>query len=175
MKKYIRKKVEVQCSHCNITFEKDLSEVKRNEKIGRKNYCSMSCAKKEPANIEHISKFKNTDLSKLNPSNIRDEFTPFREHLRRAKRRDEQCDLDLEHLKEVWDKQQGICPYSKVKLEYVNEGKTNSKIYTMSLDRKDSSKGYIKGNVQFVSIAINLMKSNMDEKELQELLTILKE
>lgn len=165
---------KVVCEHCEKEFEKSSREVRRSLKLNRKQYCSMSCAKKSPTNIEHLAKFKNNDISKLNPSNRKDEFSMFREHLRRAKRRDINCNLTLEHLKNVWDKQKGICPYSNVKLEVVNIGKTNSKIYTMSLDRKDSSKGYIINNVQFVGMAINLMKNNMTEVELKELLNILK-
>jgi hypothetical protein len=167
----MRKQIELTC-YCGKTYNKDLSEVIRNEKLGRINYCSKKCSGKIQAKylVENNSNYNISQHS----SNRRDDFTPFREHLRRAKRRDINCNLDLEYLKEIWDRQKGICPYSNVKLECVKEGKTNSKIYTMSLDRIDSSKGYIKNNVQFVSIAINLMKSNMTEIELQELLTILK-
>lgn len=37
-----------------------------------------------------------------------------------------------------------------------------------SLDRIDSLKGYIKGNIQFVSVAANFAKSDFSEKEFLE-------
>jgi hypothetical protein len=36
---------------------------------------------------------------------------------------------------------------------------------TASLDRIDSSKGYIEGNLQWLHKRINIMKGNMSEKE----------
>ena len=36
---------------------------------------------------------------------------------------------------------------------------------TASLDRIDSSKGYVKGNIQWVHIAINFMKHSLPEEE----------
>ena len=39
---------------------------------------------------------------------------------------------------------------------------------------KDSSLGYIKGNIQFISIAMNHMKNNMSHNETLELIEILK-
>lgn len=172
--KQIRKKLEVQCYSCNAIILKDNSEVKRNEKLGRNNFCSISCSKKTPENIAHILSVRNKDVSLLIPDNRRDEFTGFREHLLRAKRRTQNVDITLEYLKEIWDNQQGICPYSKVKLEFVNQKSRNNPIYTMSLDRIDSNLGYIKGNIQFISIAMNLMKNSMTEEEMKELLLILK-
>lgn len=170
--KQVRKKLEVQCYSCNAIILKDNSEVKRNEKLGRNNFCSISCSKKIPENIEMLA--INRTSVHLNAGNRRDEFTGFREHLLRAKRRTQNVDITLEDLKETWDSQQSICPYSKVKLEFVNQKSRNNPIYTMSLDRINSNLGYVKGNIQFISIAMNLMKNSMTEKEMQELLNILK-
>jgi hypothetical protein len=44
----------------------------------------------------------------------------------------------------------------------------------MSLDRINNSLGYVIGNVQFVSIVINFMKNTMSEKEVYELINIIK-
>jgi hypothetical protein len=37
--------------------------------------------------------------------------------------------------------------------------------YTASVDRVDSSRGYVKGNVVFVISAVNTMKNDLSEKE----------
>jgi|688.fasta_scaffold587394_2 hypothetical protein len=174
MKKYTRKKVELQCNHCKKIYLKDESEHKRNVKLKRIEYCSIICSKKSDKNVERLLQYRNKDLSKLKADNRKDCYSPFREHLRRAKRRDAFSNLTLEHLKEVWEKQNGICPYSKVKLLNSSNTKTNNPIYTLSLDRIDSSKGYVEGNIQFVSIAMNHMKGNMAHDKVLELLEIIK-
>ena len=45
--------------------------------------------------------------------------------------------------------------------------------YRASLDRIDSSKGYVIGNVQFVSTPINLMKSTMSDLETKQYLKLI--
>ena len=171
MKKYIRKKVEVQCDCCNTIYLKDESEVKRNQKLNRLSFCSPRCLGIN--NTIHLKGVR-PDASHLNSGNRRDEYTGFREHLIRAKRRTQDVNIDLEDLKQTWEEQQGICPYSKVQLRFVSKTGRNNPIYAMSLDRKDSKLGYVKGNIQFISIAMNLMKNSMSEEEMQELLMILK-
>lgn len=164
----------VICESCGILFKKPLKEVTRSLKMNRKQYCSRSCAGKSVANITHILSVNPLDSSHLNPANRRDEYTFFRAHLRRIRARNINVELKLEDLKEVWDTQKGICVYSKVQLIQSKHFRKNNPIYTMSLDRKDSNLGYIKGNIQFISIAMNLMKNSMKEEEMQELLHILK-
>lgn len=78
-------------------------------------------------------------------------------------------DIDLEYLKEVWNKQ-NICPYSKIQLvlpmPYRSWRKTkNDSIISASLDRIDSSIGYVKGNVQFVARPINFLKGTLSHDE----------
>lgn len=55
------------------------------------------------------------------------------------------------------------CPLLGVKLE---PGVTNNRQTSMSLDRIDSSKGYIKGNVQVISTKANVLKNNATKEEL---------
>ena len=170
----IMKKETVICKTCGNSFEKVSKEVTRSLKLNRPQYCSKSCASRTEINIESLRKTRNTDMTKLNPSNRRDEFTGFREHLKRIKYRTKEVSLTLQDLKDVFESQKGICPYSKVTLEFVpKKGKSNP-IYTISLDRKDSNIGYIKENIQFISIAMNHLKNNMSEENMQEILTILK-
>ena len=47
--------------------------------------------------------------------------------------------------------------------------------YKASLDRKDSSKGYIEGNVQFVSCALNYAKNSSDDSSVVELISLIKQ
>lgn len=57
-----------------------------------------------------------------------------------------------------------VCPYLQVPLTFIlGEGKQETNI---SLDRIDSTKGYVKGNVQVISKKANTMKSNASKEEL---------
>ena len=168
-----RKQQEVVCTTCQTTFLKDVSEVKRNEKLGRKNYCSLSCASKTKENLEHLDAIRNRDVSKLDPANRRDEYSEYREHFRRCKRRGKEVDITLEDLKEIFEQQQGICVYSKVKLKHIVLGELCEPIYTASLDRIDSSKGYVKDNIQFVSVAMNHLKNKMSHEEMLQAIEVI--
>lgn len=42
--KYTRKKIEIECFKCKKIILKDESEVKRNLKLNRNSFCSLSCA-----------------------------------------------------------------------------------------------------------------------------------
>ena len=164
---------DVVCENCGVIFKKPSKEVNRSLKIGRKQYCSISCSKKIEQNIQRLRAM--TPVTEhFKYINRRDKFSEFRQHLLRAKRRKHITDITLQDLKDVWEEQNGICPYSKVRLKAPLYYEKNDPIYTASLDRKDSSLGYIKGNIQFISIAMNLMKNSMTEEKVQELLLILK-
>jgi len=65
--------------------------------------------------------------------------------------------IDAQYLDELWHKQKGRCAYTGEKLTLPK--KWDDRDYTASLDRKDSSKGYIQGNVQFVTQSVNIMKN----------------
>ncbi len=51
------------------------------------------------------------------------------------------------------------CPLLNVKLEFGTR-------YSPSIDRIDNSKGYVKGNVQVISMQANRMKNDATEQEL---------
>ena len=164
---------DVVCENCGVIFKKPSKEVNRSLKIGRKQYCSIACSKKIEQNIKRLRAIAPI-INVIYASNRKDEYSEFRQHLLRAKRRNQITDITLQDLKDVWEEQNGICPYSKVRLKAPLYYEKNDPIYTASLDRKDSNLGYIKGNIQFISIAMNLMKNSMTEEKVQELLLILK-
>ena len=173
--KQTRKVTKIICDYCGKEFEKPLSEIKRNYELKRKNYCNLSCSGK--ININNIPLESRNHLENLKINNG-DKYTGFREFLRRIKNRRKELkntNLTLDYLLEIWNSQNGKCIYSKVDLILPKYNKKSNFIYTASLDRIDSNLGYIKGNVQFISIAMNHMKNKMSDKEVKLLCNILKE
>ena len=61
-----------------------------------------------------------------------------------------------------------LCPVFGVPLVEETE-------YAPSIDRIDSSKGYIKGNIQIISRRANLLKNNATVEELEKVIAFLKE
>lgn len=74
--------------------------------------------------------------------------------------------ITQEYLQNLLDLQENKCAYSKLELTFPK--KHNDSDYTASLDRINSSKGYIEGNVQWVHKRVNSMKNDMTEKEFIE-------
>lgn len=125
-------------------------------------------------NNSHRAKPTNHNISQYS-NNHRDEFTPFRYSLRCAKRRYKGCTLTLEDLQEQWELQQGVCPYTKLKLTLPEDGNiaTLDVSIRASLDRIDSSKPYEVGNIQFISTPINYMKNSMSDEQTKEYLRVI--
>ena len=168
---------KVICDNCGKEFERPLKEVKRIQSKGRHLYCSRECVSRGlskarkgvstgPASdkmLEHIKKICN---------NRKDEYTPFRYTFRSVNKRFKDVDITLDDLKQLWEEQNGICPYTGLKLILPETSNINSIdfFHRASLDRIDSSKGYIKGNIQFVSTPINLLKSNKSSESVKKFL-----
>ena len=97
--------IDLQCNNCGKTFTKTLSEFKRNEKNNSKNYCSRKCTAIVRNINRDYSNFKPHPNFILNSLKKKDEFSPFREFIRRIKYRcsktNEIFDLDLIYLKEL--------------------------------------------------------------------------
>lgn len=180
-----RKQEEVICENCSNAFMKDSSEVKRNNKLGRKHFCGLSCSAKYHSVLtskEVLEKWTLSDENKKHLENIctnrRDEYSPFRDYFRRVKRRSVSkglvFDLTLDDLKEQWQRQKGICPYSGVKLKLPN-GEKLPPNYMASLDRIDSNLWYVKGNIQYISTTTNYAKNDMSHEEMLSFCKIISE
>ena len=79
----------------------------------------------------------------------------------RADRSGGDFDLDTDFMVELWQKQDGLCFYTKIPLSF-----TRKDMCTASIDRVDSSRSYVRDNVVWCCKAINFMKSNYDYKDL---------
>ena len=188
MKKYCEKRkcLEEICPNCGQKFEKPASELTRNQKLGRKSFCSIACSVQyrlhnkplTDKQIEIRENFKKncTGLKgDLNPGHKRwDEFSPFRETFRKAKMHSRETKKDfsitLQDLKNQWEKQNGRCIYTNVELSLPLYNTKPPLTEQASLDRIDSSKGYIPGNIQFVCSCINFLKNKLSDLEVKRFL-----
>ena len=79
----------------------------------------------------------------------------------RAKSGGKEFNLDVEYLRTIYP-EDGKCPALGIKFEL---GKRDT---TPSLDRIDNSRGYVKGNVQWVSVKANCIMYNATPKEVMK-------
>jgi hypothetical protein len=87
------------------------------------------------------------------------------------KRRNLEFDLDLEYLVDLYNKQNGKCALSGWNLECETGGEWygNKNPRVCSIDRKDNSKGYIKGNVHLTCSYVNNLRGPMPLKEFRQM------
>lgn len=160
------KTVDLTCYICNKSFAKPLNEYTRRLKKGAERFC---CSKKCGADLgrPYLKPVPPERALTLDPANRRDASTPFRWFLLRVRCRSGRkglahTDLDLEYLSDLWHSQSGICPLSGWAMNMPRDTKgfaDNMNPRNASLDRKDPSKGYLRGNVRYVCLIANFAKS----------------
>ena len=87
----------------------------------------------------------------------------------RATKKGFEFNLTLEYLMSIFN---GKCALSGLEIQFGKHWKMMSD-QPASLDRIDNTKGYIIGNVQFISTAINYMKNNMSHRDTIKLCNII--
>jgi len=165
--------IEISCCYCGKNTIKTLAEIKRRKKKGKtKFYCGRNCAGKH--SIDHLKKYAGQFNHNLVASNRHDKYSDFRWYIKNviknSKKRNQTYDVDLEYLYSLWNKQNGICPFTKQKIELRTHSYSSieNKPYQASLDRIDNTKGYIKGNVRFVSLIFNYSRNTFTDEQVLE-------
>lgn len=177
------KTVQVKCTNCLKLFERAKKQYDcDNVRKGMLPFCGLSC--KTIYRNKHIPSYvyKKTQFDIKQFSNNRlDEYSPFKQFLRisksRSKKNNMECDLDLVYLKELWESQNGVCSYTELKMDLPKSTSDRSFTHSLkkaSLDRIDSSKGYIKGNVEFVCMFINFAKNAYNKEDVKSFLSEVK-
>lgn len=75
-----------------------------------------------------------------------------------AGRRKIEYDIKIDDIRQLYDDQAGCCAVTGLPMMHSTENPD----FSLSIDRKDSSRGYVKNNIQLVCWRVNTMKSNMD-------------
>lgn len=162
--------ISVQCHGCGQVFERLAAEVARSQKLGRKLFCTRQCLGKNRDN----SVYAHTGFPQtLIAGNRRDIQTPFRWYMkciryrsRNPNRVRKETDLVIDDLVAQWTLQRGICPHTGWELvlpDSTNGWKQGLQPRCASIDRIDSSRGYIKGNIVFVAVIYNFAKNAFSE------------
>jgi len=118
------------------------------------------------------------DLSVIIQHSKSDVYSPFKwfsKILRnRAKEKREKYGIPVSeyYLKNLWDLQLGMCPFTNQTMILPKNSGEGGQIklspYNASLDRIDNSKGYVAGNVRFVSLMANYARNTFTDEQVIE-------
>jgi hypothetical protein len=145
------------CSCCNKELELTLKNFhKRNDnETGFQHRCK-NCLKKDPKRYNRLINKDDLELYLI------DRYHGCRS---RSNRKGIQFDLTVEFLKRLWDKQSGRCAITGINMTHsILEGKIKT---NLSVDKINAKLGYTQKNIQLVCNIVNIMKSDMDIKELK--------
>jgi len=160
-------KIKLVCENCGEDFLRSKGEINRNNKIGRRIYCSRSCSGKG----KFTTGFK-SNVSGLNRGyDKKDEHTPFKYYMKILNNKDRQkkgVSITLEDLKSLWEEQGGKCPFTGYDLilrTHNNCGENLTPCHA-SVDRIDNTQGYVKGNIRFVGVMANYARNKFTDAQL---------
>lgn len=90
----------------------------------------------------------------------------------KAKCRDnpQEVSVDIDYLMKIGNKQKWKCALSGVDLQFI-PGKGKKNPFVVTIDRIDSNKGYVKGNIQLLAWQVNRAKGDYSTKEFMKMCT----
>ena len=149
-RKIYEKSDTIKCDYCGkkFVYKDGKSHLGRSDK----HYCSIECL------CKHNRKYQEPHTK----ANKR--YTIWCHAKKRAKQKDFEFNLELDDIPEIPE----FCPVLGIKITPNN---TNAPLDSSpSLDRIDSTKGYIKGNVRIISNRANRIKADATIEELRKVL-----
>lgn len=175
--------VKVKCKNCGNEFHKMKSEYDRRVKNNTTGFfCNLKCSGNY-FNTDHLAKYRKKYSKNIKnySSNRLDEFSSIKYYLNksiyRSRKKGIESDLTLEYLKELWEKQRGICPYTGIKMELprtTSDENIKKTPIKASLDQIVPSKGYIKGNVEFICYSMNTAKNDFTKEQMIDFINKIK-
>ena len=143
--------MEVKCAYCDKKFEYKggLSHFNRS----KKHYCSITCLCESNRKYKEYHSKKNKRYKML--LNVK----------KRAKDKGLEFNLTLDDIPEI----PKVCPVLNIPI-IENKGEHKPSDNSPSIDRIDSKKGYIKGNIRIISNRANRIKADATIEELRKVL-----
>lgn len=159
------------CTSCHNLLPLEAFSINRSNSSGRRSHCRV-CINNNIENkilnkircSEYYLRKRQRECRAWKRDNIKEYL--YNSAKTRAKQRNEEFSIDLEDIIVP-----ELCPLLGIKMQY-NEGIKQDNSY--SLDRIDSTKGYIKDNVWVVSLRANRIKNDSTIEELEMILNNLK-
>lgn len=157
-----------------------LTAIERLEEINNHSIykCQCDCGNYKQVRASHllannITTCGSCGIRNDNYEHIEIASTVFTKIKNEARRMNREFNLTLEYLWELYIQQNRKCALSDMLITFGSSIK--DKTQTASLDRIDSSKGYIEGNVQWVFKKINMMKRDYSQECFIELCKLVAE
>lgn len=153
----------------------DFTIIENNIKIENHNQLHIKLKCNKCNNIELLNKCSYSSKSKKFCSKCKKEnldndiicITFLKKIKSNATKRNLEFNIDGKYLSEIYLKQNKKCALTGIDIHIISKSiRTQYSNNTASLDRIDSNKGYIKGNVRWVHKSINQLKSDFTDNEL---------
>lgn len=144
------------CPGCEIEHPTSEFNSDKGASDGLQSYCRKQ---KTIQNLKYLSTYEGF---------MKHLFTDLRSN---AKKRNIQVEIALDDIKQLYISQNGKCALSDIKMTHQATDRTNEhnqhimNKWNISVDRIDSSKHYIKNNIQLVCAIINRIKFGLPEKD----------
>lgn len=153
-----RPNIELICPICKKQFIADGNKYYRHQQMSNNNAicCSNKCR------AIYIG------------SRIRHKYSPFTSIFYACYRNCKHvpCDLKIEDIKELWDKQQGKCAYTGIPMDLpITSRKIPRTLSKVSVDRIDPNLHYTKNNIQLVCQFVNLGKNKYSDEETKKFIS----
>ena len=88
-----------------------------------------------------------------------------------CKRKEIPFDLTPQYLEDLWT---GVCPVFGTEMQYGMKGRGSDHLLSAHLDRIDPSKGYVVGNVCWISGRANRIKYDATIEELKQIINYMR-
>lgn len=168
------------------------AESLENPFAGKKNVCKVPCYQQEQKeyreeNKEALKEYRDEYFKNLDPkvrwqrvrasierspkSFLADQMYHIKSHADNPSKRDVKdlerraFDLDVDYLENLWNQQNGKCALTGLPMVHMFNN-----LLSASVDRIDSMKGHIKGNIQIVCQWVNTAKNDFSNDEFRTVL-----
>jgi len=176
-------KIKKICPHCKQKLPLIEKFFRRNKKYisGFTCWCKKCEVLYRNSRKEKISKYITSYYSTFNGAMVH----ALNSARTRARKSGRECTVDMEYLLQLWDKQEGRCAITGIKMSYgwndLGTGWNGFGLeerdcaanrrhpHNMSLDRINNELGYVPDNVRFVTVLVNLALNNFGEKVFDEM------
>lgn len=144
------------CSHCADT---DVTNFYASHKSScKKCTTAAATARYHAFNSQELTDYKNNQRRWQEDNILRYRWTSARARAIRGKL---EFTITEQDVNQLWEQQEGLCYYSGLPMERTNRGAGCPATQAVSIDRIDSSLGYIAGNIVLCCSSVNIMKNNL--------------